>query len=234
MHATTCAVTHSVHARHLATMGQAAPTCTAPHWRCRFAPAGSTVTCIVPSAAGEGAAAVSSSLSPVSPAGTRASCCMSHLQRATPLSTEALLAAGIGGASAIVVGTDTGLSEAEADASTLCAMLQIQAALEAATPIAEASSAGAGSGGGRGSGGGSRAAAPHVVAKMFGYSMRRTLQAWLAALPGRRFSFELLLQEEYASAVLAQVCLLTSCTAGFGWVCGVCKGTSRQQGGWVA
>ena len=138
-----------------------APPCRVPGRR--FAPAGSTLTCIVSKQefGASGGTAALQETPRASPRGSGATCSISVIHHRHPTSAEALLAAGVHSAHSVVLGTPACVDDGEADAGVMCAMLSIQRALAAAA------------GGGSGAGAAGRL---HVVAKMCGYSMRRTLQ----------------------------------------------------------
>lgn len=100
-----------------------------------------------------------------------------------PWAPDALIAAGIHQADALIIGTDTCLTAGEADCSVVSSLLGVQQALKAVAPQHRL----------------------HVAAKMQSYGMRRTTQAFLSSMLQRAFSFELLIADEYVSAVLTQV-----------------------------
>jgi hypothetical protein len=116
-------------------------------------------------------------------------CNVQHLSVAEPGSVQALLAAGISQADAVVVGGSLARSPSEADAMVVATLLAIEQALLTEQQAAQ----------------GSLSQALHVVAVLSSYTMRRSLQQFLAGMLMRHFSYEILVLDEYAGAMLVQV-----------------------------
>lgn len=116
-------------------------------------------------------------------------CKVQQLLVAEPSSVQALVAAGISQADAVVIGGCLAGSPSEADAMVVATLLAIEQAILTEQQAAQ--------------GGLSRAL--HVVAVLSSYTMRRSLQQFLAGMLMRHFSYEILVLDEYAGAMLVQV-----------------------------
>eukprot|EP00775_Hariotina_reticulata_P004547 gene4547-4799_t len=116
-------------------------------------------------------------------------CKVQQLLVAEPSSMQALVAAGISQADAVVIGGCLTASPSEADAMVVATLLAIEQALLTEQHAAQ----------------GGLSPALHVVAVLSSYTMRRSLQHFLAGMLMRHFSYEILVLDEYAGAMLVQV-----------------------------
>lgn len=159
-----------------------------------------------------------------------------HMYVSEPCSVKALLSAGIAEADAIIIGGQLApQASGEADAMVVAALLAVQQALQ---PISTVSAAAAwpsisqqlkpaadgrldstsrqlASGVStsrvvRRSGTGT-VSQLHVVAVLSSYSVRRAVQVFLGSMLVRSFSYEIMVLDEYAAAMLVQVSLCCCC-----------------------
>lgn len=139
---------------------------------------------------------------------------VSVVRAAEPSGMQALRDAGVAAADAVIVGpalSQSGLpATTEADALVTAALLGIQHALETSSNQSSCLAAG---GLGRQQGPGCASSYPgqqqnklHVVAVVSSYSIRRALQAFLSStLLHCNFSYELMVQDEFAASMLVLV-----------------------------
>eukprot|EP00878_Enallax_costatus_P031821 GHUV01034872.1.p1 GENE.GHUV01034872.1~~GHUV01034872.1.p1 ORF type:complete len:787 (+),score=252.04 GHUV01034872.1:587-2947(+) len=164
-----------------------------------------------------------------------------HVHVAEPCSVQALLNAGIAEADSIVFGGHLApQASGEADAMVVAALLAVQQALTPAGSAAAASwpsvhrqeppagnnSSSSGSNSSKQQSGRSRPLRRsetgavlqlHVVAVLGSYSLRKAVQVFLGSMLVRNFSYEIMVLDEYAAAMLVQVgalFLTSSCKQG--------------------